>query len=101
MKSFGSITHKHGVILSVNTKAEQLLGLETQDLIGMNMFDFMIEEDKKEAVNVMTKHKEYVLKVHFKHPGAGEVSIEVWPESTFVSANDQRTVYFRRVTSYL
>jgi PAS domain-containing protein len=98
MKAFGSLTHKHGVILSVNTRAEQLLGLETADLIGMNLFDFMIDEGKKEAINVMNQHQKYLLNIHINHPIAGDVNIEVWPESTFTSSQDECTVYFKPMT---
>ena len=97
MKTFGSLTHKHGVILSVNTKAEQLLGLDTSELIGMNFFDFMQDQYKAEALEVMTKGKQYLYTVNFTHPKTGDVTLEVWPESNYVSAHKDRTIYFKRI----
>ena len=95
MKTFGSLTHKHGVIADCNEKACQMLKLPRSEIIGTNFFDYMRNEDKPRALEMMTKHHEYLIDFKFQHPNGGEVEVSVWPEAASVSAHSNRTVYFR------
>lgn len=95
MKTFGSLTHRHGIIVDCNDKACDELWLSRDEIIGQNLFDYMADKDKKKALDIMTKHEEYLYEAQFVHPQGGDFHVTIWPESSTVSAHDERTVYFK------
>lgn len=95
MKTFGSLTHKHGIITDCNERACEMLGMARQEIISSNLFDYMDEADKKKALDVMTKHMEFLLDYKFRHPNGGSINVTVWPEAESVSTHVERTVFFK------